>query len=225
MPRRRRRSSERHDISDARELKADVPETLAHGGQKLPDPAAAGMRFDLSDPDTAPPEEPGVSIEAMEAGVQFLRDATEQYNFESELRPEADHPMAGVPVAQVISDATLEAANQAEFALPISGALMDDAPELTGEPEPSTVDVTSRAIVGASLFDQPVAPLDAEQEERAAEEDFAAVVAAPLREAHFASDDPSDVDDERQLEIQRQLDERVKKRLRVDSLPKDRAGS
>src|SRR5688572_25527172 len=99
-----------------------TPSNLRHNAQKLPTPGAR-QRVDLSDPDPEPPEEPGVSIEAMEAGAQFLRDATEQSNFESRTGTESDHDDPGAPVAQMISEGTLEAAHQADFDLPVSGAL------------------------------------------------------------------------------------------------------
>jgi hypothetical protein len=154
----------------------------------------------------------------METGVQFLRDATEQYNFESSVSP-ADDEVAGVPLGQLISDATLESAHQADFEVPISAALSDEDDDALTEPDEAEIDLRSNAIVAGSLFDQPVSGVDAEEEEREAEEDFAATVAAPLRSPQVVTDDPSDVDDERLEEIQRQLDERVKKRLRVEVLP------
>jgi uncharacterized protein (DUF2267 family) len=200
----------------------DTPDAPAHGAHKLPDPLDA-VRSDLSQPDAAPPGEPPDAVEASEVGLRFLRDATEQYNYESELRPEVDHELAGEPVAQLISEATLEFANQADFPIPVSGALSDDPAEVLPEPTARTVDLTSGAISAASLFDQPAAGLDDELEEQAAEDDPDVVVAAPLREPSVASDDPSDVDQERLDAIQRALDERVKKRLRVTELPKDRA--
>lgn len=176
---------------------------------------------DLSEPERAPPEEPGVSVEPAEVGVQFLRDATEQYNFESQVKPEADHEDPGAPVGQLISDATLESANQADFPLPVSAALSDEQPEVSGEPAELEVDLTSGAIRAASLFDQPVDELAAgeEGEEEEAEDDLDVTLAGPLRQPAIATDDPSEVDDEKLEAIQRALDERVKKRLHVDRLP------
>jgi len=177
-----------------------------------------------------PPEEPGVSIEAMEVGVQFLRDATEQYNFESELRPVgADDPSAAAE-AQLISDATLEAANQGDVPVPVSAALTEDLDEVLAEPGAREIDLRSNAIVAASLFDQPGPAADdpelaEELEEEQAEDDFAVAMAAPMHQPQVISDDPSDVDDARQQEIQRLLDERVKRRLRVQRLPKELGSS
>lgn len=195
---------------------------LAHDARKLEKPPAPPV-IDLSDPDAGPPEEPGISVDALEVGLQFLRDATEQYNFESELRPDADYDAAG-PLGQMISDATLESANQADFDLPVSAALSDDRGEVLDEPQTLELDLRSDAIVAASLFDRPVADVDDGEEELEAEDDFAVTFASPMREPQVSSDDPSDVDEARRDEIQRLLDERVKKRLRVDELPAELRG-
>lgn len=178
---------------------------------------------DLSDPERAAPEEPGVSVEAMEVGVQFLRDATEQYNFESQVKPEADHEDPGAPVGQLISEATLESADQVDVPLPVSDALLDEQPEVLGEPEELDVDLTSDAIRAASLFDQPFNELSAdEEEEEEAEDELDVTLAGPLRQPAIATDDPSEVDDAKLEAIQRAFDERVKKRLHVDRLPSTR---
>jgi uncharacterized protein (DUF2267 family) len=155
----------------------------------------------------------------MELGEQFLRDATEQYNFESALRPEADHELPGVPIAQLISEGTLESANQTDYILPVTEALADAPVEVAAEPAQSDLDLTSNSIVGVSLFDQ---PLEQEEDDDETDEDeLEPTLAAPLRPPLIRSDDPSEVDDARAQEIQRLLDERVKKRLRVDRLPKE----
>jgi hypothetical protein len=193
----------------------ELPPDLAHNAQKIPAPATPAG--DLSDTTHAPPEEPGVSVEAMEVGVQFLRDATEQYNFESQLRTEDDHESAGAPIGQMISDATLESANQQDFELPLSEALADDQPEVLGEPDEIEIDLTSDAIRGASLFDRPISELEEDEE---AEDDTAddTTLAAPFREPQIRTDDPSEVDEEKQKEIQRELNERVQRRLALQRL-------
>lgn len=198
-----------------------VPSRLAHGARKLPEPEAPRLN-DLSDPEAGPPEEPGVPIASTELATQFLRDATDQYNFESELRPEEDHEPSGAPVGQLLSDATLESADQADFELPVSGSLADDQPETLGEPDELAINLRSGAIVEASLFDHPVPEVPEDEEERAAEDDFSVTYSAPLRAPVVVTDDPSDVDDDRQREIQRLWDERVKKRLHVAVLPHER---
>lgn len=192
----------------------------AHNPQKIPAPNPMALP-DLSDPERAAPEEPGVSVEAMEVGVQFLRDATEQYNFESQVKPEADHEDPGAPVGQLISEATLESADQVDVPLPVSDALLDEQPEVLGEPEELDVDLTSDAIRAASLFDQPLNELAADEEEEA-EDELDVTLAGPLRQPAIATDDPSEVDDAKLEAIQRAFDERVKKRLHVDRLPSTR---
>jgi hypothetical protein len=211
MPRRSKRSPSPDPDSPQK-----VPSISSTPGSDLSD-------TDLSDPEHAPPEEPGVSLEAVELGEQFLRDATEQYNFESTLGTDADREPVGVPVAQVISEGTLESANQAEFILPVSEAIADPTPEVFSEPAQAELDLTGEAIVSASLFDQPISDQEAEEEadERQDADDMDLTLAAPLRQPVFRSDDPSDVDDARAQEIQRLLDERVRRRLRVQRLPKE----
>lgn len=205
MPRRSRRHSATDD---------SVPEQT----HKLPTPTPTST-FDLSDSVPPPPEEPGVSLEPMELGEQFLRDATEQYNFESALRPEAEQDEVGVPIAQVISEGTLELANQADYVLPVTESLADAPAEVMAEPARSDLDLTSDSILEVSLFDQPAT--DQEGEDESDEDDLDPTLAAPLRPPAIRSDDPSEVDDARAQEIQRLFDERVKKRLRVERLPKE----
>lgn len=126
------------------------------------------------------------------------------------------------PDSGLISDATLESANQAGADLPVSAALAEDDDDTLPEPDETEVDLRSNAIVAGSLFDQPVSGDDDEEDEedaREAEDDDAATLTAPLRSPQIVTDDPSDVDDDRLEESQRQLDERVKRRLRVDVLP------
>src|SRR5690242_6472622 len=121
----------------------DSPRQLAHNRQKL---RARGTeaRPD-ADVDAMPGQETGVSVEAAEVGVQFLRDATEQDNFESEQALEVDHEAGGAPLGQMISQATLRDAKQTRFEVPVSSALADDTPPVQSEPEGSEVDLTSNA--------------------------------------------------------------------------------
>lgn len=198
-----------------------LPARRAHQARKLPEPETP-RRNDLSDPEAGPPEEPGVPIASTELAAQFLRDAVDQYNFESELRPAEDHEPSGAPVGQLLSDATLESADQADFALPVSGALADDQPETLSEPEELAINLRSGAIVDASLFDHPVSEVSEEEEEKAAEDDFSVTYSAPLRAPVVTTEDPSALDADQQREIQRLWDERVKKRLHVSVLPHER---
>lgn len=203
----------------------DSPTRDARGRTKLRS-AANAPGTDHSDPDPSPPEEPGVSIEPTEIGVQFLRDATEQDNFESHLQLDADRDDPGAPLDQMLSDATLESASQSEVPLPFSESLSEDEAEIGDEPREELVDMTDDAIRAGSLFDQPLSAEEEEadeDEDALADDDFSAAVAAPLRAPRVASDDPSDVDDERQRAIQQELDERVKRRLHRNELPGEAA--
>ena len=108
------------------------------------------------------PAEPGESIVPEDEGRQFLRDATQQDNYESsaELAPHrepgSDAESDGVPMAAVVSEETLRNAGQSEAAVPVSEALLhsDDA-EATLEPATQDVDIRSNVVREASLFDQP----------------------------------------------------------------------
>lgn len=201
----------------------DSPRQLAHNPQKLRARVSEGQPD--AGVDATPGKEPGVSIDAEEVGTQFLRDATEQDNFESEQALEVDHEAGGAPLGQMISQATLRSSKQTRFEVPVSGALSDDAPPVQSEPAESEVDLTSNAIVQASLFDRPAAAAEEpeEQEEQYDEggDELSMTLEAPLRGPRITSDDPSEVDERKRRAIQRALDERVKKRLRVDALPKE----
>jgi hypothetical protein len=97
--------------------------------------------------------EAGLSVDPEDLGRQFLRDATEQDNFESNANLEREE--AGLPLAEVTADAML-AAREA--------ALDDSEKETTRietepfEPEQASrpeLDLNSSSIREGSLFDQP----------------------------------------------------------------------
>lgn len=216
MSRRSHRPSKQGSIAQ----KPAQPHQRAASG----DPSGVGGDEDDSPrPHSEAPEEPGAPVEATERGLQFLRDATEQYTFELDLPFEADDELVGATLGQIVSDATLEAAQQNDFELPLSAALSDDTSEVTGEPDTLVVDLTSDAIVGASLFDRPISDDDEQGEGAQSEDDFSGRVAPPLQQPRVTSDDPSDVDSAKQAEIQRLLDERVKKRMQVGELQRHAA--
>lgn len=104
-----------------------------------------------------PVHEPGESVDPEELGVQFLRDATEQDNFESSLRRGNVEP-GQAPLGTAISEGTLRAAGQEDVELPDSDAL-SGVPDVEATLEPATdeVDLLSNSIKGGSLFDQPTA--------------------------------------------------------------------
>jgi hypothetical protein len=103
-----------------------------------------------------PVVEPGISIDPEDLGRQFLRDATEQDNFES-LFEAIGVDMSATPLDQVISEASLEAAAQAGFAVPESGALggRSNGREHASEPRNGIVNLASAVLRESSLFDQP----------------------------------------------------------------------
>ena len=117
--------------------------------------ARSGTLSDDPDGQRLPVVEPGLSIDPEDLGLQFLRDATEQDNFESAFDASSIDPSASA-LEQVISEASLEASAQAGFALPDSAALGgSDARERALEPQSDVVDLVSSVRREASLFDQP----------------------------------------------------------------------
>jgi hypothetical protein len=102
-----------------------------------------------------PVVEPGLSIDPEDLGRQFLRDATEQDNFESAVDAAGSDPGASA-LEQVISEASLEASAQAGFAVPESSALGGSGGrERALEPRTGVFDAISSVVREASLFDQP----------------------------------------------------------------------
>jgi hypothetical protein len=117
--------------------------------------ACSGTLSNDPEGERLPVVESGVSIDPEDLGVQFLRNATEQDNFESTLEGRDVDPTA-TALEQVISEASLETSAQAGFAVPESGALggRQDR-ERALEPRTGVVDLVSRVVREASLFDQP----------------------------------------------------------------------
>lgn len=106
------------------------------------------------DTDELPVVDEGLAVGPEDLGVQFLRNATEQNNFESDLHQAEVEPGA-YPLGQLISEGTLDAAGQQGVELPGSGAL--DMSPLDAEVEPGDdVDVTNNGLREASLFDRGV---------------------------------------------------------------------
>lgn len=174
-----------------------------------------------ADLDRLPVVEPGVAVEIEALGVQFLRDATEQDNFESQAGVEGDgsglETDVTVPEAQLISDASLEAADQEDFEVPFRGALGDEGVAVPGERHVAEVDLRQSAVRAASLFDEPY-PDDDEPPDSQLE----LPVELNTRQPLIQTDDPSEVDEARQREIKRLFDERVGKRLEKERRKKPR---
>jgi hypothetical protein len=121
-----------------------------------PRPAIARSGTLSNDPDGhwLPVVEPGLSIDPEDLGRQFLRDATEQDNFESLMEAAESAPGASA-LDPVISEASLEASAQAGFAVPESSALGSNGRESALEPRTGVFDMISSVVREASLFDQP----------------------------------------------------------------------
>jgi hypothetical protein len=102
-----------------------------------------------------PVVDPGISIDPEDLGRQFLRDATDQNNFESLTEATEVDPGSSL-LEPLISEASLEASAQAGFALPESSALNASGRRLrTQEPRTRVVDLMSNVVRDGSLFDQP----------------------------------------------------------------------
>ena len=115
----------------------------------------SGTLSSVGDSDDLPVVESGLSVEPEDLGRQFLRDATEQDNFESELEAVAVDPGLLV-LGQVVSEATLEASGHDGYELPSSSALVaGQYGESAEEPHSDEVNVASNVVREASLFDQP----------------------------------------------------------------------
>lgn len=107
------------------------------------------------DGDQLPVVDPGISIDPEDFGRQFLRDATEQDNYESLAEMTALDPGASA-LEPIISEGSLEASAQAGFALPESAALNGSSRrERAQEPRSRVVDLMSNVVREGSLFDQP----------------------------------------------------------------------
>jgi hypothetical protein len=102
-----------------------------------------------------PVVDPGISIDPEDLGRQFLRDATDQDNFESSAEADELDPGSS-SLEPLVSEASLEASAQAGFALPQSSALNASGRRLRSqEPRSRVVDLMSNVVRDASLFDQP----------------------------------------------------------------------
>jgi hypothetical protein len=159
-----------HDQTRARELEpteaagqraaADNEELASEAEARHPAATrtTSGTLPSVADRDGLPMREPGVSVDPEELGTQFLRDATDQDNFESAI--DLGERLDGVPLGELVSEATLRSAGQGTLAVPDSTALSDaDAGGATLEPVTDRVDLTGNVTGGnvepGSLFDQP----------------------------------------------------------------------
>ncbi len=117
-------------------------------------PRSGTLSSDL-DGERLPVVDPGISIDPEDLGRQFLRDATEQDNYESLAETIEIDPGASL-LEPLVSEASLEASAQAGFALPESAALNGSSRrERAQEPRSGVVDLMSNVVRESSLFDQP----------------------------------------------------------------------
>ncbi len=121
------------------------------GGHPIDDEAHPGMAFSADN--RLPIVDRGLSVDPEDLGRQFLRDATEQDNYESEMHFE-DREERGARLGELISEATLESAGQDDVERPASSALEHEDTE-RGEPPSEGIDLLSNVIREGSLFDQP----------------------------------------------------------------------
>lgn len=131
------------------------------GRPRRPAPTS-GTLASLGDSDALPIVDAGFPIEPEALGRQFLRNATDQDNFESQAPSEEAEPGA-YPIGQLVSEATLEAAGQEGLEVPESSALAGSIGDADLEPALSEVDLTSDVVHEASLFDHLAEPIEEER--------------------------------------------------------------
>ncbi len=124
-------------------------------------PPASGTLASIGDSDELSVVESGLPVEPEDLGLQFLRDATEQDNFESETST-AERPRGAYALGQMISEGTLEASGQEGAELPQSSALGGTGGEALSEPEIEELSLTANTVRSASLFDEPKGAYEAD---------------------------------------------------------------
>jgi hypothetical protein len=117
-------------------------------------PPTSGTLSSLAESEMLPVAEAGLPVEVENLGVQFLRDATEQNNFESEA-PDVERSPGAYAMGQMISEGTLEASGQEGNELPQSAALGASADETPSETESDELALTTNDVRSGSLFDEP----------------------------------------------------------------------
>lgn len=114
--------------------------------------SGSGTLSSRSSDESMPVVDPGMSVDPESLGAQFLRDATEQDNFESSAPDYPREEAEGLEPA--VSQATLETAGQEDVDIPESHSLMHEVHGDVEEPD-EDVDLLSSSIREASLFDHP----------------------------------------------------------------------
>ena len=154
-PRRRRGGERRSGTSTSqRDVRKRPPERDRVELAARPTAPTSGTLASHDDADDLPVVDEGVAVAPEDLARQYLRDATDQNNFEraaarSEIEPEAR------ALGQLISEATLDASGQEQRDVPDSTALLHDDLEEDREPGAGEGSVLSNTVRGGSLFDQP----------------------------------------------------------------------
>jgi hypothetical protein len=117
-------------------------------------PPTSGTLASLGDSDELSVVESGLPVEPEDLGVQFLRDATDQDNFESEATT-GERPRGAYALGQMISEGTLEASGQEGTELPQSSALGGPSGDAPSASDVDELDLTANTVRSASLFDEP----------------------------------------------------------------------
>jgi hypothetical protein len=176
----------------------------------------SGTLATLGDSDASGVVDSGMPIEPEEMGAQFLRDATEQGNFESQLpRDDGDSGVVILPHV-VISDATLDASMQVDAEWLEGNASQDKVPDAPAEPFERNVDLTQDTIAAASLFDQ-VIPDEALNDDELDDVPVEGVTMEPTLHTEDPSD-PATFEEAREREIRRVRREMLKKRQQAEQV-------
>lgn len=174
----------------------------------------SGTLSALGDNDAFALVEPGMAVEPEGLGAQFLRNATEQDNFESQApRDDADNGVVILPHV-VISDATLDTSMQVDAEWLEGNASQDKVEDLPAEPFERNVDLTQDSIAAASLFDQ-VVPDEALNEDELDDVPVEGVTMEPTLHTEDPSD-PATFEEAREREMRRVRREMLKKRQHAE---------
>lgn len=130
--------------TEVTEIPAELDAGLTEAPPRAPDP---------EDADHLSVVEAGLSVDPEDLGRQFLRDATEQDNFESDLNLERE--AAGLPLSEVTAEAMLAAREAALDVSEKSAPHVETERFDREEANRSGIDLHSSSIREGSLFDQP----------------------------------------------------------------------
>lgn len=153
---------------------------------------SSGTLSSVGDTDQLPVVESGLPVEPEDFGRQFLSTATQQDNFESEMR-QSELERGSYSVGQVISEATLESSGQEGFEIPETTAFSGTIPDADLEPPVADFDMLHDVVHEASLFDRRIEDLE---------------VGDTLEQRHVDSDDTTPEMDRTEDEKAREVEAR-----------------